>query len=109
MSKVISVKSIKSSGQSIKKMYEESVEYLTNIGFQKTTLVFVNDKTTALISLMFSQGNERVLLEFQQDSIEEKLHLKFSPMRIKFVHDILLMRFNSIAKKSNNKVFIFNS
>jgi hypothetical protein len=107
MSKQISVKSVKSSGASIKELFEESKSYLTNIGFKKNTIAVVTDKENSTQTLLFFHGNEKVIIEFKQDAYEEVLNLAFAPMEIKFVYDILLMRFNQLAREKNKGVFIY--
>ncbi|MCM2324844.1 MAG: hypothetical protein NDI94_00120 [Candidatus Woesearchaeota archaeon] len=105
MLKQISVRSIASTGASVKKMYDEAQTYLENIGFKKTELMSVTDSGNTFRSYIFTQGKEKVLLEMKQDPVEEMLKLVFSPMEIKFVHDILLMRFNQLGKEKG--IFIY--
>ena len=109
MLKQISVKSIKSKGSNLKSMYNEAQKYLENIGFKKTPLVGVTSKNQVFRSFLFAQGDEKVILEFKQDNVEEILKLIFEPLEIKFVYDILLMRFTQIAKEKDNTVFVYNS
>jgi hypothetical protein len=107
MSKQISVKSIKSSGESLKQMYNESVTYITNIGFKKIPVVSVTDKKNTVRTYLFTHGKEKIILEYCKDEYEEVLKVAFSPMEIKFVYDILLLRFNQLARNKENKIFIY--
>ncbi len=105
MLKQISVRSIASTGASVQKMYEEAQKYLENIGFKKVELVSVTDSGSAFRSFLYVQGKEKVLLEMKQDPVEELLKLVFTPMEIKFVYDILLMRFNQLGKEKGTFIF----
>ena len=91
------------------KMYKEAHKYLQNIGFKKTALAAVTDKNTTLRTFYFVQGKEKIILEYKQDQVEEVLKIVFKPLDIKFVYDILLMRFNQIAKENKNKIYVFNN
>ena len=108
MSKQISVKAVNASGAILIKMYNEALKYLENIGFIKTPLMSITDKNKIFRSFLFSQAFEKVIIEYQKDSHEELLKLVFNPLEIKFVYDILLMRFNQIASEQKDKVFIYN-
>lgn len=107
MLRQISVKAIRGKN-SLQQMYNEAQVYLDNIGFSKEQLLSVTDKHSSIRTFMFKEGKEKILLEYQQDSVEEVLKLVFHPMEIKFVYDILLMRFNQLAKEKSS-VYIFNS
>ena len=108
MSKQISVKSTNTSEPVLKKMYDEAQKYLENIGFIKTPLMSLTDKDHTFRSFLFSQAFEKVVLEYKKDNYEETLRLIFNPLEIKFVYDILLMRFNQLAQDQEDKVFIYN-
>lgn len=108
MSKQISVKSINTTDPLLRKMYDEAQKYLENIGFIKTPLMSVTDKNHTFRSFLFSQAFEKVVLEYKKDSHEELLRLIFNPLEIKFIYDILLMRFNQLAQDQEDKVFIYN-
>jgi hypothetical protein len=107
MLKQISVKAIKGKN-ALKQMYNEAQIYLDNIGFSKEQILSLTDSDKAIRTYLFSQGKEKILLEYQQDNVEEVLKLVFHPMEIKFVYDILLMRFNQLAKEKGS-VYIFNT
>jgi hypothetical protein len=107
MLKQIYVKSLHTSG-SLVKMYEEAKTYLQNIGFLKIPLMAVTDIEHTFRSYLFSQGFEKVMLEYNKDMHEEVLKLVFTPAEIRFVYDILLMRFNQIARDEEGNVFIYN-
>ena len=109
MLKQISVKTLRTSDASLKQMYDEAQTYMKNIGFKKIELVSVTELDNTFRSFLFSQGKEKVLLEYRQDKFEEILNLGFTPMEIKFVYDILLLRFNQLAKKKKENIFIFES
>ncbi len=109
MSKQISVKSMRTKGSNLNSMYEEAHKYLKNVGFNKTPLVAVTDKNQVFRCFLFEQADEKVILEYKIDSVEEVLKLIFEPLEIKFVYDILLLRFTQIAKEKHNKVFVYNS
>ncbi len=107
MLKQISVKTVKGK-DSLKQMYNEAQVYLENIGFEKTPVFSLTDKHMMIRSFIYSHGKEKVLIEFQQDSVEQVLKLVFHPMEIQFVYDILLLRFNQLAKEKES-VHVFNS
>ncbi|MEK6916418.1 MAG: hypothetical protein AABW92_01620 [Nanoarchaeota archaeon] len=107
MSKQISVKSIKSEGSSLEKMYKEAQKYLMNIGFSKMPLLAVTSKDETFRSYLFSQGKEKIVLEYKQDKYEEVLNLTFNQSELRFIYDILLMRFNQLARDEKS-VFIYN-
>ena len=109
MSKHISVKALKSTGASIKQLYEEAQKYLLNIGFSKESILSVTEATRVTRVNLYSQGNEKVLVEYHQDTVEETLKLTFKPSEIKFVYDILLMRCNQIAREKYGNIVVFNS
>ena len=108
MSKQISVKALKVSGGSIKQLYEEAQKYLLNIGFAKEPMFSVTESTRVTRISYYSQGNEKVVMEYHQDLVEESLNLTFAPMDIKFVYDILLMRFNQVAREKQGSIVIYN-
>jgi hypothetical protein len=108
MLKQIYVKSINGGDVLIKKMFDEAVKYLDNIGFVKTPLVSMTERDMHFRSAMFSQAGEKVLIEYKKDLFEEVIKLVFTPLEIKFVHDILLMRFNQIAAEEKDSIFIYN-
>ena len=107
MLKQISVKSIRGKN-SLKQMYNEASVYLDNIGFSKEMIFSMTDNQSSLKTFIFSEGKEKILLEFQQDTVEESLKLVFHPMEIKFVYDILLLRFNELAKEKGS-IYVFNT
>lgn len=107
MLKQLSVKTLKSSGASVKQMYDEANKYLENIGFKKISLVSVTSVDGVLRSYVYFQGNEKIILEYSQDRIEETVKLMFTPMEIQFIYDILLMRFNQLAKDKEKSIFIY--
>ena len=107
MLKQISVKSIRGKN-SLKQMYNEAQVYLDNIGFSKDMLFSMTEDQLSIKTFIFSEGKEKILLEFQQDTVEESLKLVFYPMEIKFVYDILLLRFNELAKEKGS-IYIFNT
>jgi hypothetical protein len=109
MSKQICVKSVKGSLDMIRKMYNEAQTYLENIGFKREPLMSITDTDSTSRSFMFSQDFERVMIEYKKDKHEEVLKLQFSPARIKFVYDILLMRINQLASEQRDNVFVYNS
>jgi hypothetical protein len=109
MSKQISVKALKTSGASIKQLYEEAQKYLLNIGFAKEPIFSVTEASRVTRVNLYAQGKEKVLMEYHQDLVEEILKLTFKPSDIKFVHDILLMRFNQVAREKQGNVLVFNS
>ena len=106
MSKQIYVKSVK--GVLIKQMFDEAGEYLINIGFSKTPLISITDKDITFRGFLFSSGREKVLVEYKKDAYEEVLRLDFTPLEIRFIYDILLLRFNQIASDQKDNVFIYN-
>ena len=108
MSKQIAVKSINATGPVLKKMFEEAQKYLENIGFIRTPLMSITDKDHTFRSFLFSQAFEKVVMEYKKTSNEEILRLIFNPLEIKFIYDILLMRFNQLAQDQEDKVFIYN-
>ena len=109
MSKQIWVKSVKQGEILLKKMYDEAQEYLENIGFVKTPLLSVTDADLSLRSYFFTQAGEKIILEYKRDMFEEILKLTFNPLDIKFVYDILLMRFNQLASDEKERnIFIYN-
>ena len=107
MSKQICAKSL-AGGVSLKGMYKEAVTYLENIGFKKSPILSVTDIDQTTRIFFFNQGFEKVVLEYRQNPFEEVLKLIFKPSEIRFVHDILLMRFNQLAREQEDKVFIYN-
>ncbi|AJF61092.1 TPA: hypothetical protein HA239_01045 [Candidatus Woesearchaeota archaeon] len=107
MAKQISVKAVKSTGSSLSSMYKEAQTYLMNIGFSKMPLLALTSKEQTFRSYIFSQGREKVILEYKQDEYEEVLNLVFNETEIRFVYDILLMRFNQLARDEKS-VFIYN-
>lgn len=108
MSKQICVKSLAGMGVSLNEMYKEAISYLVNIGFTKSPVISVTDKHQTTRVFFFTQGFEKVILEYKQDAFEEVLKLVFNPSDIRFVYDILLMRFNQLAKEKEDRVFIYN-
>lgn len=109
MSKQISVKSINVNNGTITQMYKETQTYLENIGFRRTNLLSITEKDTKKRVFMYSQGKEKVLIEYNKDKYEEILKAVFEPMEIKFVYEILLMRFNQLARKKSDSVFVYNN
>ena len=107
MSKQICVKSINDTDM-LKKMHNEARLYLENIGFKRTPLMSLTDMDNTFRSFLFSQGKEKILVEYKKDLHEEILKLVFNPLEIKFVYDLILMRFNQIASSEKDKVIIFN-
>ena len=69
-------------------MYKETQTYLENIGFRKTELLSILDKNTKRRVFMYSQGKEKVLVEYEKNEYEEVLKAVFEPMEIKFVYEI---------------------
>lgn len=108
MLKQIFVKSTKISDSLIKKMYDEAQKYLENIGFSKTQILAVTDPNITFRSLMFTSGKEKVLVEYRKDQFEDILRLSFEPLEIKFIYDILHMRFRQIASDEQEGIFISN-
>ncbi len=107
MPKQIYVKSVNGSPL-LKKMYDEAQTYLGNIGFSKTPLFSLTDSEVTIRSFLFSTGHEKVIMEYKKDLFEEVLKLNFAPLEIKFVYDILLMRFNQLASEERGNVYIYN-
>jgi len=107
MSKQLSVKSLKSMGGSVKQMFDETQSYLSNIGFERTPFLAITDKEMTVRTFLFTHGKEKIILEYKQDMIEETIKLVFSPMEIKFVYDILLLRFNQLARDNKKGIFIY--
>ena len=107
MLKQISAKSI--DNKSVKQLYDESIKYLENIGFSKEPLLSVTDRNRVYRSFVFRHGKEKVLLELNKDEFEETIKLIFAPMNIEFVHDILLMRFNQVARQESGRIFVYNN
>lgn len=108
MSKQIAVKCLNGGELQLRKMYEEAMTYLENIGFSKETMLSITDTDMTFRSYLFTSGNEKVLLDYKKDMYDEILKLVFSPMEIKFVYDILLMRFNQLAAEDKKSIFIHN-
>ncbi len=108
MSRQIQVKSINTLEAPLKKIYTEAHRYLESIGFKKTNLVSVTDKDKIIRSFLYTQAGENVILEYKKDMFEEVLKLIFSPMKIKFVYDIILMRFNQLARNDSERIFVYN-
>lgn len=108
MSKQIAVRCMIGGETQLRKMHEEAITYLENIGFAKESLLAITDNDTTFRSFLFYSGDEKVMLEYKKDMYDEMLKLVFSPLDIKFVYDILLMRFNQLAAEEKNSVFIFN-
>ena len=108
MSRQILVKSLKNPEQLIKEMFDEAMSYLVNIGFTRTPLISITESTSTFRAFAFSQGNEKVILEYKASFSEEVLKLSFEPLKVKFIYDILVMRFNQIAKEDKESVFIYN-
>ena len=108
MLKQIFVKSVKINDSLIKKMFDETQKYLENIGFGKTQVLSVTDQNITFRSLIFTSGKEQVLVEYRKDMFEDILRLSFEPLEIKFIYDILLMRFKQIASEEQEGIYISN-
>jgi hypothetical protein len=109
MLKQINVKSVKPNEGLLQKMYEESQKYLDAIGFTKTALLSVTDQDTTFRGFIFTSGKEKIIVEYKKDLYEEAFKVIFSPLDIKFVYDILLMRFNQIAMDEKESVYIYSN
>ncbi|MFH2020435.1 MAG: hypothetical protein ABIJ34_03410 [archaeon] len=109
MKRQISVKALRSTGATLKQMYDEALTYLGNIGYNKEQIFALTEADRIIRTFMFVQGSEKILVEYQQDTVEEVLKIAFGQTEIKFVYDILLMRFNQIARDKNGNVFVFNN
>ena len=108
MSKQICVKATDDSNNNLTQMFKEAKKYLENIGFFQTPLISITDKDSTVRTVLFSQGHEKVIMEYKKEFSEEVLKLVFNPLEIKFIYDILLMRFNQLADQNKDKVFIYN-
>ena len=108
MSKQIHVKSLRANEGLLSKMYDEAQKYLATIGFAKEPMLSVTDDSTTFRGFLFTSGFEKVMVEYKKDMYEEVLRLTFSPLEIRVVYDIILMRFNQIAGQEKESVFIFN-
>ena len=104
MSKQISVKTLHTS-PSIKLMLEETHSYLDAIGFVKEHVLSISDQESDLNTYIFKYEKEVIIMEYRKTKFEESLKLKFNPLSIHIVYDILLMRFNQIKEEH---VLIFN-
>lgn len=108
MQKQIFIRSLGKNKYVPSKLFNETVQYLQALGFKKTPVVSMSKKDGFYSSILFEEKEERIVLEFNSMQEEQIIKLSFAPLNIEFIYDILLMRFNQIARIEKDTICVYS-
>lgn len=108
MEKQIFVRSLGQNKLVVEKLFQETFNYLRELGFKSTPICAIGDSIGVYNSVLFEDNCEKILIEYSSFGKSRVLKLTFSLDSIQFVYDILLMRFNQIARNEQDFISIYS-